>query len=273
MTKPCYLYKIVNTINGKCYIGLTGDPKRRQFQHYHQRKHRTVSILHLAINKYGKDNFLFEIICIGSREYIAEMEVKAIHLYQTTNKKFGYNIKPGGEKGRGYRLVNTKRDKAQFVSGFWFPNIRTALVSLEISKSVFQLRRSKGTLGEITQKCLRGNWSGVPIYMGGFWWEDIFQASSVLNVTPEALKMREKRNQRHANHMVREQQGELNHMYNIAAKDHPSSTPMTVLGVSYDCMKHATEATGISKYIIRKRIKEGHPDFILKSNQEEIING
>jgi hypothetical protein len=88
-----------------------------------------------------------------------------------------------------------------------------------------------------------------------------------------ALKIREKRGRVDISYVMREQRGEANHMHGIDAKDHPSSKPMTVLGVEYDCMKHAVEATGISKYIIRKRTKEGHPDFVLKLNQEEILNG
>jgi group I intron endonuclease len=277
MTKPCYLYKITNNVNGKMYIGLTGDPKRRQFQHYHQRKHKTISIIHQAIDKYSVDNFSFDVICVGTRDYIAEMEVKAIYLYQTTDRKFGYNIKPGGEKGRGYQITNTRRDKPQFVSGFWFPNIRTAMSSLGISKQVFQLRRSKGTLGDIEQYRVNGGRmprASRPFYNAGFWWDSVARASSILGLTEGAIHSRLVRgNDGDRPRQQKDQAGELNHMYGISAKDHPSSKPMTVLGVDYDCLKHAVEATGISKYIIRKRIKEGHPDFVLKLNQEEILNG
>lgn len=55
------IYKIENKINHKIYIGQSNDPERRWREHCHRREKYT-SLLERAINKYGKENFIFEIL-------------------------------------------------------------------------------------------------------------------------------------------------------------------------------------------------------------------
>ena len=60
MTKICGIYKITNKINGKCYIGQSIDIIKRwktEYKWYQINKH-----LLAAFNKYGLENFNFEII-------------------------------------------------------------------------------------------------------------------------------------------------------------------------------------------------------------------
>ncbi len=58
------IYRIVNTINGKLYIGSAvnlRDRKRCHFKELRHNTHRNSKLQH-AWNKYGSDNFTFEII-------------------------------------------------------------------------------------------------------------------------------------------------------------------------------------------------------------------
>ena len=48
-----YVYKITNLINGKAYIGITNDFKRRMDNHKCGKK----QAVDLAIQKYGEENF------------------------------------------------------------------------------------------------------------------------------------------------------------------------------------------------------------------------
>lgn len=88
-----YLYKITNKTDGKAYIGKTNNFKRRMSQH--TRKIHDGTILHKAINKYGKTNFTYEILAIVEDHMINEAEQKAIEIFKTL-KPNGYNIEVGG---------------------------------------------------------------------------------------------------------------------------------------------------------------------------------
>ncbi|MFW6281341.1 MAG: GIY-YIG nuclease family protein [bacterium] len=56
-----YIYKIENKINGKVYIGqTTQDIRKRLSQHKCKTLNRTV--INKVINKYGSENFSFEMI-------------------------------------------------------------------------------------------------------------------------------------------------------------------------------------------------------------------
>ena len=61
-----YIYKITNNINGKIYIGKTNflKPEDRWKQHLREAKRKRCEKrpLYSAINKYGKDNFNFEVV-------------------------------------------------------------------------------------------------------------------------------------------------------------------------------------------------------------------
>jgi len=63
-----YIYKITNISNHKMYIGQTTKvrPTDRFSQHKylstHPEQEKYISALHAAMNKYGVDNFIFEII-------------------------------------------------------------------------------------------------------------------------------------------------------------------------------------------------------------------
>lgn len=92
-SKICGVYKITNKVNGKFYIGSSNDIKYRWSQHKTQLKKRTHGNPYLqnAWNKYGENNFIFEIIEICSPNIQFERE----QYYLNTLKPFeeyGYNI-------------------------------------------------------------------------------------------------------------------------------------------------------------------------------------
>ena len=62
--KICGVYKITNKVNGKIYIGSSNDIKHRWAQHKEALNRGDHTNIHLqnAWNKYGLNNFKFEII-------------------------------------------------------------------------------------------------------------------------------------------------------------------------------------------------------------------
>lgn len=264
--KNCYLYKIVNHISGKIYIGITSEPKKRKQRHFSKTGHSAFSIIRTAMDKYGRENFSFEILCIGNKEYILELEVKAITLYRTCEKNFGYNIKPGGQSGRGYSVNGTKRDVPAFVSGFWFPNRRTALSKLNMTVDVYKNRKRRSSLENVVQNYTVKSNKGIekliqtPRYIGGFWFPSFNVAPRSLNKGYSLLVSRYARWD--VEEFIPERRGgNQTSGKNKIPSEYPSAIGIIIKNIKYGSIKEATENTGFSKYIIHSRIKENHPDF------------
>lgn len=182
--KKYYLYKITNKVNDKLYIGVTDNPKTRRKQHLYNKNQNKNSIIRKAVNKYGPDNFTFEVICIGSKDYIYDLEVKAIAAYDTMNS--GYNIKPGGVGGLGHKVKTRSDDEYLFVTGFWFPNRRVCLEKLDLSTCTFHKWKRQGTLGDVVHH-RAGAVYDAPQYVCGIWFPTLRKASEVLQKDPEVL--------------------------------------------------------------------------------------
>jgi group I intron endonuclease len=56
------IYKITNLINGDCYVGQSINIERRWKEHINKANSKKKFLLHKAFNKYGTENFKFEIL-------------------------------------------------------------------------------------------------------------------------------------------------------------------------------------------------------------------
>ncbi len=86
------IYKTTNKLNGKFYIG---QDKNNNPNYYGSGKK-----IQNAIKKYGKENFVKEILeeCIDEN-HMNEREVYWISKYNSQDRKIGYNISNGGKEG------------------------------------------------------------------------------------------------------------------------------------------------------------------------------
>jgi group I intron endonuclease len=91
--KICGIYKITNLINNKIYIGSSKDIESRFYYHKCKLKHSGHVNKHLlsAWNKYGEENFKFEILKEISLSLLRKAEQFYINKYQSLNPKYGYN--------------------------------------------------------------------------------------------------------------------------------------------------------------------------------------
>jgi len=99
-----YVYKITNHVNGKVYIGKSNTAKNRWKDHLaiaeRQSPKNSYSYLHKSINKYGKDNFTFEIIEYFNDETLAyAAEQRYVLLYRANEHIYGMNMNSGGLGG------------------------------------------------------------------------------------------------------------------------------------------------------------------------------
>jgi len=97
--KTCGIYSITNTVNGKRIIGRSKDIRHRWWFHKWQLNTNRHENPHLqyAWNKYGKDNFKFEVIFLCPEENLDNEEIRLIKECKTTDSNLGYNLASGGK--------------------------------------------------------------------------------------------------------------------------------------------------------------------------------
>ena len=105
------VYKHKNKINGKVYIGLTSRKPERRWSNGNGYKQNPY--FYNAIQKYGWDNFVHEIIKDKlTKQEAQDLEIALISEYNSTNKEFGYNTLLGGNLGTlGLKMSTETRRK------------------------------------------------------------------------------------------------------------------------------------------------------------------
>lgn len=94
-----YIYKITNTKNNKCYIGVTiqPDPYERWRGHRTAIKNGTgCPLLMAAFKKHGEEAFKFEVLIIGFDDDVYKYEQSYIDKYNSMAPN-GYNAAEGGK--------------------------------------------------------------------------------------------------------------------------------------------------------------------------------
>ena len=123
-----YIYIITNKLNGKQYVGQQSHRKCRPDEwvakaggrvYDHFRKHtKNNKALHRAINKYGKDNFTYEILDYQGASMDALNAIEKWKIAQLgTLSPNGYNLKSGGSYG-GSPNEETRRKISESLKGY-----------------------------------------------------------------------------------------------------------------------------------------------------------
>ena len=158
-----YIYLLTCETTGKQYIGLTTvTPYKRWLQHIADAKRLDIktSKLHNAINKYGEDDFIIEIIkTISStnkqelKNTLAKLEIEYIKKFNTYPN--GYNMTIGGEGLKekcgednpfyGHKHseeTKAKIGKASIIRKAWIP-----MNTEDATQKMIETKRKNGTLG------------------------------------------------------------------------------------------------------------------------------
>lgn len=102
-----FIYKIINLVNKKCYVGFHATNKEYDRDNYYG----SSDILDNAIKKYGSNNFVMGII-----EYINPIEWREKERYWVKKmgshvNKWGYNQTEGGDGTLGLKMKNSSKLK------------------------------------------------------------------------------------------------------------------------------------------------------------------
>lgn len=116
-----YIYKIVNKINGKIYVGKTNNPAERKSAHFREYKKDSTKALYRAMSKYGEENFIFEIIEECEDSKWEEREKYWIKEYDSLST--GYNMIDGGidpphPKGEDHPLAKLTLTQVEEIKNF-----------------------------------------------------------------------------------------------------------------------------------------------------------
>ena len=97
------IYKVTNILNGKIYIGKCVTSIEQRFNRHLKASENKNDLthFHLALKKYGKDNFTIELIegGIHDKSILCEREKYWIEFYKSYNTDIGYNLTKGGNGG------------------------------------------------------------------------------------------------------------------------------------------------------------------------------
>ena len=105
MQKEGKIYKIVNDINSKVYVGQTIQSLKKRFNGHccYSKSDRSVNMyIKRAIHKYGKEHFTIELIEVCSINDLNTREQYWIAYYDSYNH--GYNLTKGGQESNYFNL-------------------------------------------------------------------------------------------------------------------------------------------------------------------------
>lgn len=98
-----YIYKTTNTVNDKIYIGQS----TKEYNNTYLGSGKKIT---RAIKKYGKENFIKQLIEHCEFYEIDDKECYWINKFDSTNEKIGYNILEGGQYRLNTNLPKSTRD-------------------------------------------------------------------------------------------------------------------------------------------------------------------
>ncbi|ALP47432.1 SegD homing endonuclease [Vibrio phage phi-ST2] len=146
-----YLYKITNPVNGKEYIGVTIDLKRRFNEH--ARKDYAIG---QAIRKYGITFDDMQVIASGTEDEMYELE-SSIVTDEYILSESNYNIVPGGI-GRitGYKHTDESKRKMSEAKKGKTPHNKGKKASIESRRKMSEAKRGKkrGSMSDETKSKL-----------------------------------------------------------------------------------------------------------------------
>lgn len=223
------IYRIVNFVNSKCYIGQTIDHNRRSYEHFAslKRQDHHSRKLQYAFNKYGRQSFYVEVLESDIPSIKStEREKYWIEYYDSFNE--GYNCHEGGNLGG-------EGAKPIFWNGIQHKSINAAARALGITGGSMGERLAKGYTCDDDMR-----WKKQITY-NGILYTSIKNAALANGISPVAMYDRVSKGYTCDADMEHEHQKEC--IWN---------------GVIYQSISEAAKANRVSKGLMYFRIKKGY---------------
>lgn len=150
-----YIYKTLNLINNKIYIG-----QKKSSRFLGDKYLGSGKRLKEAVNKYGSDSFkVFLLEEIQEEDKMDEREIYWISFYNSTNKDIGYNLSKGGNVNRtlvgennGFYGKHHSEDTRQHLKDIWYKTHYPEPLKEETKRKISEANRGKIVSKETREK-------------------------------------------------------------------------------------------------------------------------
>lgn len=169
------IYKIINLVNNKIYIGKTSKTLEKRFYEHCFQHMKNKTVLRKAVDKYGTDSFKIELIEECSEDGSNEKEIYYINFYNSI--KNGYNSTVGGDGASFGEMNVSKRPEVREKLKYNFLGKKhTEETKRKISNKLKGTKLSDETKRKISESC-KGHKSSAG--------EDSKLSKSYIVITPQ----------------------------------------------------------------------------------------
>lgn len=235
------IYRIRNIINNKCYYGSAKNIKKRWKRHINDlnnNKHHSI-ILQRSWNKYGIDNFIFEIVEICDVNLLLETEQKYLDLNPE------YNI--GKKASGGDNLSNN-------------PNRDEIIKKMTLSVNNMYENMSDERKKEIHSRPGDKN----PNWKGGISIKYCSCGNKMANNAKTCIKCRDNSGEKNSFYGKKHTDDVLKYLSDINKGKyyHQNNKEITIDGIEYESYKEAEKKLNIGWGTIRHRCLSKNPKYI-----------
>ena len=154
------IYKIECSITGVVYIGSTTVSFKKRWRKHKQRlrhNYHENSYLQNAWNKYGEDNFIFEIAeTIDNVDIVKEREAHWLSLYFSKGRDYCFNLSDHTEGGNTVKDEESKKRLSESVKKSYTPELRELRRVQAINNNTIGKARRKVNTTEWKEAHLKG---------------------------------------------------------------------------------------------------------------------
>jgi group I intron endonuclease len=142
------IYKVINSINNKVYIGYTSKPlEKRKLEHFERSSNNSKTRFHLALRKYGVENFVWEVVYQSLDKNHCKNTMESFFINEFDSYRIGYNSTKGGDGLDSETMRAIRKDPSSVYNSTEYKTKRS-----EIQKRVRSDPNSKFNCGDFKKK-------------------------------------------------------------------------------------------------------------------------